>query len=257
MKATMIFNHYKNILDELLSESNFFKYYFQVPTSLCEDICWEDWEEECRALFDNSTSIRFGATRGCFIDDTYDYVVKFDLPEAQENGSCSDEVLIYDAAVQNDLEKFFAQPIYLGTYTKKIKFYPYSDLYDYFDCPEFFDETFFCKKLQSMIEEYDMEKEEITISIPLYAYPRAERHEFHVYEEDQDEIYRSISRSNSPLVEREAGIGYAFVSLYGEEVFDALTEFCDEHEINDLHTGNVMEVNGELIFTDYCGYRDY
>lgn len=257
MKATMIFNHYKNILDELLSESNFFKYYFQAPTSLEEDICWEDWEEECCALFDNSTSIRFGATRGCFIDDTYDYVVKFDLDEAQENGSCFDEVLIYDAAAQNGLERFFAQPIYLGTYTKKIKFYSYYDLCEEFEDFGCFDESAFCEKLQFIIEAYDIEKREITINIPLFAYPRAERHEFHVYEKDRDEIYYSVSRSNSPLVEREAGIGYAFVSLYSEEVFDALTEFCDEHKINDLHTGNVMEINGELIFTDYCGYRDY
>ena len=114
MKATMIFNHFKNILDDLIDESNFFKYYFQAPTSLDEDVYWEDWEE-CEAIYSNSTSIRFGASRGCLIDDTYDYVVKFDLTESDESPTCSDEVLIYDAAAQNGLERFFAKPIYLGT----------------------------------------------------------------------------------------------------------------------------------------------
>ena len=251
MKATMIFNHYKNILDELLSESNFFKYYFQAPTSLEEDIYWEDWEEECHTLFDNSISIRFGATRGCFIDDTYDYVVKFDLDEAQENGSCSDEILIYDAAAQNGLEKFFAQPIYLGTYTKKIKFYTYSDLYDYFECPEFFDETFFCKKLQSMIEEYNMEKEEITISIPLYAYPRAERYNFGHHSDEEVSSFRATHSDVSPLLERSTSVGIAFVKEYGEEVFEKLSEFLLDHKVNDLHSGNVMSYQNHLILTDY------
>lgn len=253
MKATMIFNHFKNILDELIDESNFFKYYFQYPTSLDEDIYWEDWEE-CEAIYSNSTSIRFGASRGCLIDDTYDYVVKFDLTNGDEAPTCSDEVLIYDAAAQNGLERFFAKPIYLGTYTKKIKFYAWS--YD-IENPYCFDEDYIAKSIQELIDNYDTHKEEIEIKIPLYAYPKAERHEFHVYEEDQDETYRSVSHSNSPLVEREAGIGYAFISMYGEDVFDALTEFCDEHNINDLHTGNVMELNGELIFTDYCGYPEW
>lgn len=250
MKATMIFNHFKNILDELIEESSFFAHYFQHPVSLSEDVFQE---EECRALFDNSTSIRFGVTRGCFIDDTYDYVVKFELLGAQESGSCSDEVLIYDAAAQNGLEKFFAQPIYLGTYTKTFKFFPWNSSLPF----DIFDETYFEKKLQEMIDENKIEREEITISIPLYAYPKAERHEFRINEEDQDETYRSVSHSNSPLVEREAGVGYAFVKQYGEEVFDALTEFLNEHEINDLHAGNVMEIDGELIFTDYCGYHEY
>ena len=253
MKATMIFNHFKNILDELIDDSNFFKYYFQYPISLDEDIYWEDWEE-CEAIYSNSTSIRFGASRGCLIDDTYDYVVKFDLTNDDEAPTCSDEVLIYDAAAQNGLERFFAKPIYLGTYTKKIKFYAWdSD----FEGHDYFDEEFTNKKLQELGDKYGLRKEEIEIRIPLYAYPKAERHEFHVYEKDQDETYRSVSHSNSPLVEREAGIGYAFVSMYGEEIFDALTEFCDEHNINDLHTSNVMELNGELIFTDYCGYPEW
>lgn len=251
MKATMIFNHFKNILDELIEESSFFAHYFQNPVSLGEDIIWEDWEE-CRTLYENNTSLCFGATRGCMVDDSYDYVVKFDLDES-ENGSCVEEVDIYDAAAQNGLERFFAKPIYLGTYTKTFKFFPWDSSLPF----DFFDETYFEEKLQKMIDEHRIERKEITISIPLYAYPKAERHEFHVYEEDQDETYRSVSHSNSPLVEREAGIGYAFVKQYGEEVFDALTEFLDKHEINDLHTGNVMEIDGELIFTDYCGYHDH
>lgn len=260
MKATMIFNHFKNILDELIDETNFFKFYFQNPSSLEQDVCWEDWEK-FESLYSNSTSLRFGATRGCLIDDTYDWVVKFDLDEAAEHGACSDEIIFYDYASQNRLEKYFAQPIYLGKYSKIFKFYNWRDICEIFDgdCP-FFDEVWFVDKLQETIDNYDLTKEEITITLPLYAYPRAEPYDFcqrSNYEAGQNpEALKKISASNSPLIERNTRIGFIFAGKYGEEEFFRLSEFLEEMNINDLHACNVMEVNDELIITDYSGYRD-
>lgn len=259
MKATMIFNHFKNILDELIDETNFFKFYFQNPATMEEDVYWEDWEE-FDSLYTNSTSLRFGATRGCLIDDTYDWVVKFDLDEAAEHGTCDDEINFYDHAAQNHLEKYFAQPIYLGRYSKTFKFYNWCDIYEIFeDGYPFFDETWFVDKLQEAIDNYDLTKKEITITIPLYAYPRAERYDFyqHDYEACQNqETLKKVSDSNSPLIERNSRIGFIFAEKYGEEEFFRLSEFLEEMHIDDLHINNVMEVNGELVITDYSGYRD-
>lgn len=258
METTTIFNHFKNILDDLIDESNFFKYYFQYPFSLEEDICWEDWEE-FDSLYSNSTSLRFGATRGCLIDDTYDWVVKFDLDEAMEHGTCDDEINFYEHAAQNHLEKYFAQPIYLGKYSKTFKFYDWCDIYEIFNGSPFFNENWFMDKLQEIINNYDLTKKEITVTIPLYAYPRAERYDFyqHDYEMSQNqEALKKVSNSNSPLMERNSRIGFIFAEKYGEEEFFRLSEFLEEMSIDDLHSGNVMEINGELIITDYSGYRD-
>ena len=104
-----------------------------------------------------------------------------------------------------------------------------------------------------------MTKKEITITIPLYAYPRAERYDFyqHNYEADQNqETLKKVSNSNSPLIERNNRIGFIFAEKYGEEEFFRLSEFLEAMHIDDLHTNNVMEINGELVITDYSGYRD-
>ena len=259
MKATMIFNHFKNILDDLIDETNFFKFYFQSPSTMEEDVYWEDWEE-FNSLYSNSTSLRFGATRGCLIDDTYDWVVKFDLDEAAEHGACDDEVNFYDHAAQNHLERYFAQPVYLGCYSKTLKFYNWCDIYEIFeDGSPFFDETWFVDKLQEAIDNYDLTKTEITITLPLYAYPRAERYDFyqHNFEASQNQkTLEKVSDSNSPLIERNSRIGFIFAEKYGEEEFFRLSEFLEEMHIDDLHASNVMEINGELVITDYSGYRD-
>ena len=203
----------------------------------------------------------FGTTRGCLVDETYDWVVKFDLDEAAEHGTCDDEVNFYDHAVQNCLEKYFAQPIYLGLYTRSFKFYDWSEIDEIFEGVYLFDETWFNDKLQDIIDLDNLVKREITVRVPLYAYPRAKRYDFYNHVREQgdsknEELFKMISKSNSPLTEKSRNIGYVFAERYGEEEFFRLSEFLCEMEINDLHSGNIMEVNGELVITDYSGYRD-
>lgn len=257
MDKKMIFNHYANILDDLIEEYDFFKYYFQLPFSLDEDISYRNEDDHKSPIFLNNLNIKFGATRGCLIDNEYDWVVKFDNPEEMNYGSCADEVNIYYKAFALGMEKYFAQPIYLGEYTKEVTFYDRYDIEYNMDRYWIFDEMGFYDSLQQIIERYEMEKISFVIRIPLYAYPRAKRYEFFKREEEQNISLKDfVSKSNSPLVERGSDIGYAFAELYGEEEFLELSEFLEEENINDLHSGNIMEKDGQLILTDYAGYND-
>lgn len=249
MEATMIFNHYKNILDELIDESDFFKNYFQNPISLDEDIYGEEWTG-VEALFANAINICFGATRGCLIDSNYDYVVKFDLDES-EYGSCDDEIRIYNIAKERHLEKFFLRPRFIGVYERKIHYYHFSNICDRLDYNYFYES--FSTDVEERLKECDCVKEEILIRIPLYAYPRAERYEYPNVDEQIQDSY-SKTYSGSPLAERSSLVAFAIEKEYGRNEAYRLSDFLYDFNINDLHTGNLMAYCGKPCFSDYCGY---
>lgn len=249
----MIFKHYSRILDDLIDEYNFFRYYFQRPYSIGDDILGEYEAETFQAW---CLDIRFGISRGCLIDNSYDYVVKFDFPDEIENACCDDEVYIYNQAKCEGFEKYLAEPIFLGVYTKTINTYSAYDINTSMDDFYGFDEEDFSNKLQSAKNDFGFEREEITIELPLYAYPRAEYYNFpRVSDEDSARLAKS-NCEESPLLERSMAVAATFMRQYGEEVFDAFSEFLQTMKINDLHAGNVMKHNGHLILTDYCGYHD-
>ena len=247
-----IFKHYSHILDELIDNYNFFSYYFQEPYSVYEDILEE---YESGTFKDWSLDIHFGASRGCLVDKTYDYVVKFDFPAEIERASCDAEMGIYSAAARMNLEKYFAKPIFLGTYTKKIYFYSAEDI-NYNMNIDGYDEEKFSDDLQNAVDNWDLEREEIIIEVPLFAYPRAERYDFGHHSNEEVSSFRATHSDVSPLLERSTSVGIAFVKEYGEEAFEKLSEFLLDHKVNDLHSGNIMSYQNHLILTDYCGFHD-
>lgn len=246
-----IFNHFSGILDEMIDKFDFFKAYFQSPISLEEDI---GYEEETSFFRKNNLAIHFGATRGCLIDKNYDYVIKFDLDES-EHGSCDDEINIYQEAKNENLEQYLLEPIFLGVYTKEIKYYDHFDIFDKLDMSYFY-ETF-SEDVNNCLGAGDYVKEEITIKIPLYAYPRAERYTFKKVDRKSDEMQVFISKHPySPLVDTNPSVGLALTECYGEEEFDRLSFFFRKRDIGDFHAGNVMVRNGMLYLSDYCGFKD-
>lgn len=68
-------------------------------------------------------------------------------------------------------------------------------------------------------------------------------------------FYEDIGYSHSEVINEaeEDGVRLLFESFY-PDVFSSLEEFIDEHEINDLHTGNFGFLNGRPVFIDYSGY---
>lgn len=247
-----IFKHFSHILDELISEYNFFQYYFQCPYSIDEDILGE---YEGGIFANYSLDMRFGASRGCIIDNCYDYVVKFDFPDQIEYASCDEELGIYEMAESLGFEKYLARPIYLGNYKKTIHTYTHRDVTDNIIDFYGFNEEEFSDKLQMAVDNWDLEQEEITIEIPLYAYPRAEKYKFPKVESEESSRFIASHSDTSPLLERSTAVAMAFVKEYGEEEFEKFSEFLYERNINDLHTSNIMKIGDHLVLTDYCGFH--
>lgn len=228
MNKAEVFRHYSSILDYLIDNYDFCKLYFQNPISLdCE-------------LVDEVTSLLCGASRGCLVTDGCDWVVKFDL---EDKCYCEKEVDLYEAAMEEGLENFLAEPVYIGTYFKKIEYYAWD--YDYRDEIEYADS--FDKEF-----EYSGEWEEVKIELPLYAYPYAASMRFPYVSLKEVQAIKK-----SPLTERNQVVGYTFQKNYKEKELDAFINFLEEHKINDLHCGNVGEVGGKPVLIDYAGYDDY
>ena len=93
MNKKEVFNHYSKILDELISNFNFFKTYFQDPFFIDEEVNVEDYPDYD---FPCDLKIATGATRCCVVDRDYPYVVKMNLSETENRSdACEDEVSFY------------------------------------------------------------------------------------------------------------------------------------------------------------------
>ena len=253
MNKQSIFNHFAAIIDNMLENSLFFETFLQSPCYIDDIVGSID-----NAAVPENISIRFGASRGCIIDNDYDYVVKFDIEgDSLDDSLCQREMDIYSRAKARNLSNYFAEPIYLGSYTRTIQFYNYEiiernmDWCDY--DPKDFDEEFI-KNEDSFGDICP-----ITIYIPLYAYPRAEVYQYTMFSDKDSEHYKNEARSiNSPLKKRHLQIAMEFVFRYGMEEYERLSDFLDDFHVNDLHYGNVGKIGNVFSLIDYAGWHtDY
>ena len=240
MNKREVFNHYAAIIDNILEKSPFFKAYFQEP--YCLDCGMEN------ILM--GVNFNIGATRACFVDNNYDYVVKMDISEDYYGSACEREEYFYKDAVINGFEQYFAEVEYLGTYTRTYDFYPFSRLehtLDWYD-PEMFEESF--KENEKNLGETCP----ITISIPLYGYRKASHYWLPFYETNSEEV--SIANNTpSALTSRDIGVAVAFIQEFGAEEYIRFSEFSEEHHINDIHSNNIGTIDGHFCLIDYAGYH--
>lgn len=247
MNKSEIFNHYSHMLDTFLENTCFFQYFLQDPFSLDEDIvnpcCNLDWY------------VHFGATRVCFEDRAYDYVVKVDIGDRY---ACEKEESVYAQAKLAHLDQYFIEPIYLGTYTRTINFYDMDKIENLIDVYDYNEADF----IDQLIDNEDElgKPHKILISLPLYAYQRANPYRFeHLYDELEEDEPQSeeeiIAQSfRSPLKERNLAIAIEFVRLFGAEEYARLSEFLEDWEVNDLHAANFGNIDGRFYVSDYAGY---
>ena len=252
MNKEKIFQHFSVIIDNMLDNSLFFDTFLQNPSYMDNIIGSID----DIAVPDN-IEIHFGASRACIIDQNYNYVVKFDMESDVFGDSlCQREIDIYRAAKTKQLDNFFLEPVYIGTYCRTINFYDFFNIErnmnwcDY--NPEKFDNDF-------MYAEDDFgEIHPITIEIPLYAYPKVEHYSYSKLTPTEEKKYQKIINSvNSPLKERNQQIAMEFVFCYGLEQYEKLSDFMYEYNINDIHYDNIGNLNGKLICIDFAGYHSY
>lgn len=246
MNKKEVFSHFSAIIDKMIDNSDFFPYFFQHPFSLDNNITNNE------RLLDEGVHLNFGANRGCFVDNNYDYVVKFDVDgfEQKHDSACAFETEIFARAKEENLDMCFAEATYIGTYCRTISFYdikidPFNGELDFI----YDDEV---EKHMTLFINEGAEEMDITISIPLYAYPRAVLFDgpFHSNEQEK-KIARSIM---SPLRDRNLMVALLFIQTYGEEIYKELSSFLLEEDINDLHLGNIGLINGKIVLIDYAGY---
>lgn len=250
MDKNMVFNHYSNILDNMIENSLFWSTFLQHGDSI------DDVEGSIDdPSFPENLQMRFGISRACLIDDMFDWVVKFDIDcDAYGDSMCEREVSLYKEAKANHLDAYFTQAVYIGTYHKSIQFYDYEKIDHYLNwCgynPEEFDENF-------MKHEDDFgEIVPITINIPLFAYPRATTYRYTMFynNEETTELENEARSISSPLRKRALQIAMEFIYKYGMEQYQKLSDFLYENSVNDLHRNNIGCVNGNLVIIDYAGY---
>lgn len=251
MNKNDIFAHFSHLIDDMLDNSLFFPTYFQYPTMLDDNIYGNDED----AAVPSNISIHFGVSRGCIVDNDYEYVVKFDLDPDYSVSCCSREEEVYHAAELEGLERYFIKPIYLGIYTRTIQFYDAADIgrhFNWYGYDETFDEDF------AKEEDNFGEIHPITICVPLYAYAKVSSAMLDPIDNDVYEECASIVShySSSPLRERAEVVAVRFMKDYGEEEFAQLSEFLEAEDVNDLHRGNIGLVNGRLVILDYAGWHD-
>jgi len=249
MDTQAIFSHYSHVLDNLLENNLWFAMYFQRPSSI-EDISGED-----TICVPANINIRFGVSKGCLIDEDYGWCVKFNLEDWDSYNDtyhyCEYEEKIYQKAKKAHINNYFAEAQYIGDYTRVLEFYDYNDIDHNMDWQDYWDEDEFLKELKEV--EENMSLKEIEICIPLYAYPRAQRH---FYEHDFSEKEQARARTiKSPLNEKNICVAAEFIRLYGFDEYVKLTHFLEENKINDIHRGNVMDINNNFVIIDYSGYK--
>ena len=227
-----IFQHYSELIDRMLEENEIFKSYFLEPQCLPSDY-----------KITSNAHMTCGITRGCIVDNSFPFVVKFDLYDYNSDDffvSCEEEMKYYQLAKRCGFDKYLAEPIKIGDYKKTInirKRYTCIDSFDDDDLNEY--------------EEYD-EEEEFEIFLPLYAYPRAEIREFKY----QDNSSKDNAIKRSPLAERNQAIAETFIKLYGKDEFVEFSNFLDCCRINDLHGYNCAYIDDKFVLIDYAGYHD-
>lgn len=241
-KKNSIFEHYCSILDQLLKQ-DYFRFYFQSPFTM---------EDNPDACYIPKVKFYFGMTRGCLIDETQDYVVKFNLA-GLDNNYCEEENRIYELAKGCLLEPYLTEMCYLGTYTKVIKTYEASDVFSeapYNDLSE--------KEFEEIIEDFSkkhISRKEIVIRIPLWGYARANK--IKRTSEYSLDLIKKVRQSGSPLSENYSAIGAIFVEHYGFDEFIRFSDFLMDNAIRDIHFGNIGLIQDRIVLIDYAGYKEY
>ena len=241
MKPQEIFEHYTAMMDDMLQAHDFWKIYFQAPLPLYNE------QEIPFPLFS-------GATRSCLVDINYPYVVKWDTIESGEECGCEREAALYDAAVNEELDQYFLEPICLGYYERTVVAYDASDFYDernynekYYPNEKEYAEAITC------LESEGLWPTRHTIRLKLWAYPRAISAQGLLRKQHSDEAKKAAS--SYPRYGRNLDMPSiaAWVDEIGVAEFAHLYEFLLDNDINDLHSGNIMQYNSHLVFSDYAG----
>lgn len=233
-----ILKHFADKFNEMIDTNEFWAIYFQDPFSII-----------------NSQQIPYpiccGISRGSYIDKDFPYVVKWQL--TGDSLECEREEEIYNHACYDNVEQYFAESIYLGEYVRCVNTFSAADYHD-MSSDEFYPAAEEFAAIMTSMEQFGYERELQHIYLRLWAYPRAEVITRWI-KPHSEEVYSSAKQSQAsddPL-SMDYNIACCWIDELGLAEYERLNAFLMENDVNDLHGGNIMRRNGQLIIIDYAG----
>ena len=234
-------HYYTTLLDDLIDCHDYYKAFFQHPICLNED------KEEI------GCGLYFGATRCGLVPTSNEcgWILKFDTDYDSRNTSlCETEIELYEKAVQYGVQNCFCEAKFLGWYETDVLYYEWEEIEDLIWCV---DEEEFQNRLEEVAANLTLRP--IHITLPLYAYRYA--NDIRLWGLSSTEAEREFVRSHrSPLTQRNENVALRLLQDWGMEKYRMLEKFVEKFRINDLHGGNIGEIGGKVVLTDYAGYHD-
>lgn len=209
--------HFTEVLDNLVEN-----YDFGVFLRTRDHGDFNCWRDSC-CDFDNYIDGMWflaGASKAVIKFEEEDYVIKIPFYNTKGLDYCRVEYRNYLQAKKEGIEKMFAECY---------------KLMDYGDCPIY------------IMELCDCGEETTTEVIASVLSPIREMN-YDLNDEDEwadfhEEVYDDEDSVNQYLGE-----------VLDQSDYEALTEFCFENEINDLHAGNIGFIGSRVVLIDYSGY---
>lgn len=182
--------------------------------------------DTCDFLQENNMAVFRGATRGAIVPRDENFVIKFDLDFFDD--FCNTEFKNYQAAKEEELEEFFAEIKPLGEF---------NILNVHMKC-----------FVQTKAEEIYEDTAEAQL-------PFISPDDF----EDEDEYYQALYDRDECVCDMNPDrlpYGWAdrVIDEYGYDEYERLVHFLNEHDINDIHAGNVGFIGRRCIIFDYAGF---
>lgn len=224
----------KDVINEIVEEFPDFIYFLQ------------DYDRDVINKLPYSIESSFGIIKfswGCeklvVVCDDLDYVFKFDKCNNEKPSSCDRELQNYKAVLATEDETLISMfaPCY------KV------------DC-EYRENVIYSIRCYPRSHELDLlanrHLERHGIEMPDYFNTKYTEEELTRLEDIYNEF---LCNSNSfPDDDDDLTGSFMFMEYYSETAFDDLVSFCYDNGINDIHTGNIMELDGRPVITDYSGF---
>lgn len=190
-------------------------------------------------------TIKGGASRIVIIPKNGDYVYKVNCSDVQSD-YCEMEKNIYDSAAQVGLSFAFAA-------TERVDSIPFNFSFPFVDILLEMANDMNGLSVTEAVENFDDEWDEYEGTLDFYRAIKIPE-PFSCSSTEVSEFVQTSGRK-SPLAERLV-IAERFYQDYGAILYQKVSFFLEEHEVDDLHGGNVGILNNKLVLLDYCGYSD-
>lgn len=206
-------------------------------------------QSHLRSLFDNDIEFRFGASKMVIMSDAWDFVLKIPFNGAYEFDECS-----YDDDYEENPnvceDDYFVFERYSGADSECC--------WDYCDA----EDNKYMKAEDAELEQYFAKTDFLCFS--KYGYPIYIQQKCAGCNYDKPRDHATFELAQDKISSRHSGGVYCaewiadFITCYGEDEFDRLSEFLDSDDdlSSDLHYENVgYTMEGKPIIMDYAGFN--